>query len=208
MQKRPLKSRPAQPRTKIAGRRVRVEPDLEIPEEIKWFGHKPWQVIVGALGLGFLLFTPLCTVTETVEVKDTVYEPVATEMPPPVAGEKTINVYQGYMTDINGTQTPIDAVNGIVTKSKSIGPPQWGTKTWVITLTDIDGIQTIYRDIVTEDLTPTGRISVQTDEKGTKLLTPSTKMVPREVTKEKEVKYRVNLLQWLYTAGCAPPKSY
>jgi hypothetical protein len=212
MARRRPTSRSAKPRTEIRGRRTKIkhdfaEPDWEAAEfeEKKWFGHAPWKVLVGGGLLVFLLFAPLCTVTETIEVKDTVYEPVATEMPAPVAGEKTINVYQGYMTDIGGTQTPIDAVNGIVTKSKAIGPPAWGgTKTWVITLTDIDGIQTMYRDIVTEDLTPTGKIRVRTDEAGTKLLTPSTEMVPREVTKEKEVKYRVNLIQWLLGSSCTP----
>ncbi|MGB8706572.1 MAG: hypothetical protein WCD72_01285 [Dehalococcoidia bacterium] len=168
-------------------------------QEKLWFGHKPWKVLVGGGLLAVLLFAPLFTETETVEQKETVYEPVATEMPPPVAGEKTIKVYQGYMIDINGTQTPIDAVSGIVNKSKAIGPPAWGgTKTWVITLTDIDNIQTMYRDIVREDLTPTGTLRVLTDDAGTKLLTPSTKMVPREVTKEKELKYRVNFIQWIF----------
>jgi hypothetical protein len=126
-------------------------------------------------------------------------------MPPPVAGDKTINVYQGYMIDINGTVTTIDAVNGIVNVSKAIGPPAWGTKTWVLTLTDMDGQRVVYRDITQQDLTPTGTLRVGTDKTGAQLLTPSTEMVPKEVTKEKQIKYRINLLQWLFSSGCGAP---
>jgi hypothetical protein len=203
MAKRRPTSRAAKPKTEIQRRvrRVIVEPDMEEVEEAeerKWFGQKPWVVIVGACLLAFLLFAPLCTVTKTVEETETIMVPVTREMPPPVAGEETIKVYQGYIRDINGTVTTIDAVNGIVKVDKAIGPPVRRTKTWVLTLTDIDGQQVVYRDITQIDLTPTGKLLVRTDETGTRSLTPSTEMVPKEVTKEKEIKSRINFFQWLF----------
>jgi hypothetical protein len=180
------------------------EADAEEAEGIRLFGRNPWKVIGGGLLLAFLLFAPLCTVTETVQETQTIMVPGPTkELPPARPGEKTIKVYQGYILDINGTTTPIDAVNGIVNKSKAIGPPVWGgTKTWVITLTDIDGIQTIYRDIVTEDLTPTGTLRV--DNTGAQVFTPTSELVPKEVTTQKEVKSRVNFMQYLLEFGCQP----
>ena len=214
MRKRPLTSRSAKPRTEIRGRRTKIkhdfaEPDWEAAEfeEKKWFGHAPWKVLVGGGLLAFLLFAPLCTVTETVAETQTIMVPGPTkELPPPAPGQKTIKVYQGYMVDINGTTTPVDAVNGIVNKSKAIGGTQWGTKTWNITLTDTDGIQTIYRDIVTEDLTPTGTIRV--DNTGAEVYTPTSELVPKEVTTQKQVKSRVNFMQYLLEFGCqAYPES-
>lgn len=195
--------------TKVVRRRV--EPDwdeLDLKEAnageargTRLFGLKPWQLIGGGALLAFLLFAPLCTVTETVAETQTIMVPGPTkELPPAAPGQKTIKVYQGYMLDINGTTTPVDAVNGIVTKSKAIGGTQWGTKTWNITLTDTDGIQTIYRDIVTEDLTPTGTIRV--DNTGAQVYTPTSELVPKEVTTQKQVKSRVNFMQYLLEFGC------
>jgi hypothetical protein len=137
------------------------------------------------------------------EQTETVMVPGPTkELPPAGPGEKNIKVYQGYMTDINGTVTTIDAVNGIVNKSKAIGPPFFGTKTWVITLTDTDGYQTIYRDIVVDDVTLTGTLRV--DNTGATLYTPTSQLIPKEVTTRKPVKSRVNAMQYLLEFGCQP----
>jgi hypothetical protein len=185
-----------------------VEPDLEEAEAeaTKWFGQSPWKVIGGAFLLAFLLFAPMCTVTDTVEETETIMVPGPTRtMPPPVPGEKIITVYQGYLIDIDGTTTTIDAVNGIVSYGKAIGRTVWGTRTWTITTTDTEGYQVVYRDIVTPELTKTGKLSVRTDATGAPLYTQSNEMVPKEVTKEKEIKSRISLIQWLFGSSCAAP---
>jgi hypothetical protein len=85
-----------------------------------------------------------------------------------------------------GTIT-IDAVAEIVEVQRSRGPGD----TWVLTLTAHDGMQTVYRNIVRDDLTKTGKATVSVTKTVSK---PYTEQVPKEVVKQQIVKFRVNLI--------------
>jgi hypothetical protein len=85
-----------------------------------------------------------------------------------------------------GTIT-IDAVAEIVEVQRARGPGD----TWVLTLTAQDGMQTIYRDIVKDDLTKTGKATVSVTKT---VNVPYTEQVPKDVIKQEIQKFRVNLL--------------
>jgi hypothetical protein len=85
-----------------------------------------------------------------------------------------------------GTIT-IDAVAEIVEVQRSRGPGD----TWILTLTAQDGMQTVYRNIVKDDLTKTGKATVSVTKT---VNVPYTEQVPKEVVKQGIVKLRVNLL--------------
>ena len=89
-----------------------------------------------------------------------------------------------------GTIT-IDAVAEIVDVQRARGP----NDTWILTLTAYDGTQTIYRDIVKDDLTKTGKATVQVTKTVTK---PYTVQESKDVIKPTIVKYRVNLLNLIF----------
>ena len=68
--------------------------------------------------------------------------------------------------------------------------------TWVITTTDYNGSEVIYRDIIQDDLTKTGTLTVPVStEGGTKT---GTQMVPQQVTKDKQIQVRVSFFQYLF----------
>ena len=85
-----------------------------------------------------------------------------------------------------GTYT-IDAVSEIVDVQRARGP----NGTWILTLTAYDGTQTIYRDIIKDDLTKTGKATVQVTKT---VNTPYTTQEPKEVVKQEVQKFRVNLI--------------
>jgi len=92
----------------------------------------------------------------------------------------------GTRTGTGGSIT-IDAVAEIVEVQRARGP----NDTWILTLTAYDGTQTIYRNIVKDDLTKTGKATVQVTKTVNK---PYTEQESRQVTKPAIVKYRVNLV--------------
>ena len=81
----------------------------------------------------------------------------------------------------------IDAVAEIVEVQRARGP----NGTWILTLTAYDGTQTIYRDIVKDDLTKTGKATVNVTKTVSK---PYTEQEPKDVVKQEVLKFRVNLL--------------
>ena len=102
---------------------------------------------------------------------------------------ETYYVNEAYTTpsEVKGKQTPIDAVAEIVDVQRAAG--QDGTQT--LTLTAHDGNRVIYRNIVKDDLTKTGKATVSVTKTVSK---PYTEQVPKDVIKKEIVKFRVNLL--------------
>jgi len=94
--------------------------------------------------------------------------------------------YTTYQT-VAGKQTTIDAVAEIIEVQKARGPED----TWILTLTAQDGTQTVYRNIVKDDLTKTGKATVSVTKTVDKEYTVQE---PKQVTKPTVVKLRVNLL--------------
>jgi hypothetical protein len=92
-----------------------------------------------------------------------------------------------YNETAPGRQITIDAVDEIVEVQQANGP----NNTWIITLTAYDGTQVVYRDIVKQDLSKTGKTTVKVNKT---IKTPYTDQVPQEVTKQETLKLRVNLL--------------
>jgi hypothetical protein len=207
----------AQPPTRVIRRTVVVS---EKPEGAKWFGVSPWIVIVGVIGVLLLLFLPLFSATKTVQKTETVMVPVQKERQEQVTQDETIKVYQGYLAEkstqvartgytyeydyygnlytvpytyyetVPGIQIPIDAVAEIVQMQQSAGP----NDTWVVTLTANDQTQVVHRDIAKDGvvLTKTGNATV----KVTKTVSvPYTEQEPQQVTKNEDIKVRVNLIQ-------------
>jgi hypothetical protein len=99
----------------------------------------------------------------------------------------TNNVPYTYYDTVEGKQTTIDAVAEIVEVQRARGPDD----TWILTLTAQDGTQTVYRDIVKDDLTKTGKATVSITKT---VKVPYTEQVPKEVVKQEIQKFRVNLL--------------
>ena len=102
---------------------------------------------------------------------------------------ETYYVNEAYTTPtaVPGKQTTIDAVAEIVEVQKARGPGD----TWILTLTAQDGTQTVYRNIINDDLTKTGKATVSVTKT---VSTPYTEQVPKQVTKQEILKLRVNLL--------------
>jgi len=93
----------------------------------------------------------------------------------------------GMRTGTSTGTITIDAVAEIVEVLRARGP----NDTWVLTLTAYDGTQTVYRDIVKDDLTKTGKATVQVTKTVNK---PYTTQEAKEVVKQEVLKFRVNLL--------------
>jgi hypothetical protein len=214
--RRPKTRLRAQPPTRVIRRTTVVM--REKPEGAKWFGASPWIVIVGVIGVLLLLFLPLFSATKTVQKTETVMVPVQKERQEQVTQDETIKVYQGYLEEkstqvarsgytieydywgnpyyvpytyydtVSGKQIPIDAVQEIVEMQQSRGP----NDTWVITLTAHDGTQVVYRDIETPDLTKTGKATVSVTKT---VSVPYTEQEPQQVTKNEDIKVRVNLIK-------------
>lgn len=201
-------------------RRVREPEVIEViqePDGKKWFGVKPWIVILGGIGLLLLFTLPVFSATKTIQVTETIMVPEAREEPETVEVEKDVKVYVGWMREEGvlvtrtgyriaydywgdpyyvpytyqtrgpGQEFSIAAVDEIVELQQVREPGG----TWCITLIDHSGQETIYRDIDEYDLTKTGRATVTTTE--TKMRT-WTEEVPQEVTKDEVIKVRVNLI--------------
>jgi hypothetical protein len=90
-------------------------------------------------------------------------------------------------TEVAGKQTTIDAVAEIVEVQRSRAPDD----TWVLTLTAQDGTQVVYRNVVKDDLTKTGKATVSVTKTVSK---PYTEQVPKDVVKQEVQKFRVNLI--------------
>ena len=105
---------------------------------------------------------------------------------------QTYYVNEAYTTPstVAGKQRAIDAVEEIVEVQRAAG--QDNTQT--LTLTSHDGNQTIYRNIVKDDLTKTGKATVKVTKTVSK---PYTEQVSKEVTKPEIVKFRVNLISMI-----------
>ena len=97
----------------------------------------------------------------------------------------------GMRPGIGTGSITIDAVAEIVEVLRARGP----NGTWILTLTAYDGTQTVYRNIVKDDLTKTGRATVQVTKTVTK---PYTVQESKDVIKPTIVKYRVNLLNLIF----------
>ncbi|MCX5993703.1 MAG: hypothetical protein NT177_05735, partial [Chloroflexi bacterium] len=96
----------------------------------------------------------------------------------------------GMRTGTGTGSITIDAVAEIVEVQRARGPGD----TWVLTLTAQDGMQTVYRNIVKDDLTKTGKATVSVTKTVSK---PYTEQVPKEVVKQEIVKFRVNLISMI-----------
>jgi len=179
----------------VIRRRTIIE---EVPEGQEshtpnWFSKNPVGAIVLGIIVLILLFAPLFPSTKTVQTTETVMVPVATEETVPgTPVNKTIKTYTGWICDDNGVMTTIDAVAGVVSFSQARGP----NDTWIVTTTDSNGYQVIYRDIIQIDLTKTG---TTTAEATTGAVTKTgTQMIPQQVTKDKQIQTRVSLFQYLF----------
>lgn len=189
----PTRRRGQEPRKTVIRRTIiQEEPEIKEPHEQNWFRKNPITSIGIGLFIILLLFLPLCPVTKTVQTTETIYVPETTEEAAPATGARTIKVWQGYMWDAFGTPTTIDAVAGITDVRRSRGP----NNTWVITTIDYNGNEVIYREIVRDDLTPTGSISVPATAAGTRTVT---RQVPKQQTVEKQIRDRVSF--WIYLLG-------
>jgi hypothetical protein len=209
-------------------RRVVEEPEIEEVEVVRvrptgtrWFGASPWIVIVGVIGVLLILFVPMFSATKTVEKTETVMVPVQKERQGEVTVNEDIKVYQGYLEErgttvartgytirydywgdpyyasytyydtVKGSTTTVDAVDEIVEIQQTRGPDN----TWVITLRAHDGTQIVHRDITSYDLTKTGKATVQVKKT---VSTPYTENEPQEVTREVDIKVRVNLIKLIF----------
>jgi hypothetical protein len=105
----------------------------------------------------------------------------------PVYRTYTENVPYTYYDTVAGKTTTIDAVAEIIEVQRARGPDD----TWILTLTAQDGTQVVYRDIVKDDLTKTGKATVSVTKTVSK---PYTEQVPKEVVKQEIQKFRVNLI--------------
>jgi hypothetical protein len=100
---------------------------------------------------------------------------------------QTYEVPYTYTDTADGKTTTIDAVAEIVEVQRARGPDD----TWILTLTSQDGTQVVYRNIVKDDLTKTGKATVSITKT---VNVPYTEQVPKEVVKQVIQKFRVNLL--------------
>jgi len=223
----PARKKVETPKTKTRRRvrRVVEEPEVEVvrvkPTGTRWFGVNPWVVIGGAIGVLLLLFLPMFSATKMVEKTETVMVSVQKERQEEVTVDETIKVYQGYLEEkgttvartgytirydywgdpyyaaytyydtVKGSTTTVDAVDEIVEIQQTRGPDN----TWVITLRAHDGTQIVHRDITSYDLTKTGKATVQVKKTVSK---PYTEQEPQQVTREVNIKVRVNLIKLIF----------
>jgi len=178
-------------RTVVRRTIIEEEPETEVLQRDNWFRRNPvLTAIIGVFVLIFL-FAPLFTVTKTVETTETVMVPLTTQQAVPTTGTKTIKVYVGYICDLVGGRYYIDASDGVV----EIRQTRDANGNWTISTIDYNGSEVIYRDVTQWDLTKTGTLTVPATGTGFQTVSDT---IPQQVTKEKEVKVRVNFFQWLF----------
>lgn len=213
-------------RTRRVVRRVVEEPEeVEVvrvePKGTRWLGASPWVVIIGVIVLLLILFVPMFSATKTVQKIETIMVPVQKERQEQVTVDETINVYTGWLQEgggtiertgyyieydtwgnpyyvpytyydkAAGTTITVDPVDQVVQMQQTRGPDN----TWVITLTDYDGSQVVHRNITSYDLTKTGQATVKANKT---VSTPYTEQVPQQVTKDEQIKVRVNLINLIF----------
>ncbi len=212
-------------RTRKVVRRVVEEPEVEVVrvkhEGTKWLGVNPWVVIVGIIALLLLLVLPIFSATKTVQKTETIMVSVQKERQEQVTVDEAIKVYTGWLQEGGetiartgyyieydswgnlyyvpytyydkavGRTVTVDAVDEIVEYQQSPGP----NNTYVITLTAYDGTQVVHRDITSFDLTKTGKANVQVSKT---VSTPYTDQVPQQVTRDEQIKLRVNLISLIF----------
>jgi hypothetical protein len=83
--------------TRTRRTRKRQTPVVEQPTERRWFGVKPWIVIVGGIVLLILLFAPLFSATKIVSKTETVMTTVTTQQPETVTRQEKVKVYVGWL---------------------------------------------------------------------------------------------------------------
>jgi hypothetical protein len=213
-------------RTRRVVRRVVEEPEeVEVArvehKGTRWLGASPWVVIIGVIVLLLILFVPMFSATKTVQKIETIMVPVQKERQEQVTVDETINVYTGWLQEgggtiertgyyieydtwgnpyyvpytyydkAAGTTITVDPVDQVVQMQQTRGPDN----TWVITLTDYDGSQVVHRNITSYDLTKTGQATVKANKT---VSTPYTEQVPQQVTKDEQIKVRVNLINLIF----------
>jgi hypothetical protein len=189
-------------KTRRVVRRVVEEPEVEVVRVARrgtsWFGVNPWVVIVGVIILLLILFVPMFSATKTVEKTETIMVPerggTITRTGYYVEYDYYGNPYYvpyTYYDQAAGSTVTVDPVDQIVQMQQTRGPDN----SWVITLTSYDGTQVVHRDITSYDLTKTGRSTVKANKT---VSTPYTETVPQQVTKNEEVKVRVNLINLIF----------
>jgi len=144
-----------------------------------------WSEIGGAGDMEFTLATDGQSMTcRYREVSSSIWKTVLFTRTGPGVSTGTV------ITDTGTGTIAIDAVAEIVDVLRAAG--QDNTQT--LTLTAHDGSQVIYRNIVRDDLTKTGKATVSVTKTVSK---PYTEQVPKEVIKQEIVKFRVNLLSMI-----------
>jgi hypothetical protein len=83
--------------TRTRATRKRQTTAVEQPTERRWFGLKPWVVIVGGIVLLILLFAPLFSTTKIVSKTETVMTTVTTQEPETVTRQEKVKVYVGWL---------------------------------------------------------------------------------------------------------------
>jgi hypothetical protein len=174
--------------TVVAGRRTTIKPG-----ETRWFGTRPWIVILGCCMIFILLFIPLFAVTKTRVVTETTFTTVTREEPQTVETEQVVKVYTGWMRDNHGNTQRVDYSDEIVDVQYVRAP----SNRWDISLIDRNGKERIYRDISEYDLTKTASITIPVTQTENVAVTET---VPQELTREETVQLRVNLLQLIFGA--------
>ncbi len=178
-------------RTVIRRTIIEEEPDTVVSQHENWFRRNPVLVAIAGVFLLIFLFAPLFTVTKTIETTETVMVPVTTQQTVPTAGTQTIKVYVGYICDVFGQQHNIDPSLGVVEFSQT----RDAAGNWTLTTVDHNGNQVVYRSVTRWDLTKTGTLNVSITGRGVQTVTDT---IPQHVTKQKEVKLRVNFFQWIF----------
>src|SRR4030043_299748 len=207
-------------RTRKVVRRVVKEPEVK-HEGTTWLGTSPWLIIVGIIALLLILFVPMFSATKTVQKTETIMVSVQKERQEQVTVDEAIKVYTGWLQEGGetiartgyyieydswgnpyyvpytyydkavGRTVTVDAVDEIVEYQQSPGP----NNTYVITLTAYDGTQVVHRDKTSFDLTKTGKANVQVSKT---VSTPYTDQVPQQVTRDEQIKLRVNLISLIF----------
>jgi predicted component of type VI protein secretion system len=177
---------------------VPVAPAAAPQHKTSW---APWVFGAVAVVVGIVLLNmPMCTATKTVSVDvpttQTVMKSVTEQVPEQVPDTQTSNVnkpvYVGWLRDVN-SQYSITAMND------KIADFQYNKNfngLFDVTLTDVDGRQRVYRNVVNWSLDKTGQVVVPVTTTTTKtVMRDVTKQVPDQVTtmvkQDKETKVKV-----------------
>jgi hypothetical protein len=172
--------------TVVVGRRTTIKPG-----ETRWFGTRPWIVILGCCVVFILLFVPIFPITKTIEVTETTFTTVIREKPETVETEQVVKVYTGWMRDSHGNTQRVDYSDEVVDVQYVRAP----NNKWDISLIDRNGKERIYRDVSEYDLTKTASITIPVTRTKNVAVTET---VPQKLTREQTVQLRVNLIQLIF----------